>query len=52
VADHILRRIIIRTGERAGIPTQGARGGHTTEIRIGLKHVECESTGIHRLKTD
>jgi hypothetical protein len=52
VADHILWRIIIRTRERTGIPTQGATRGHNTEIRIGLKHVECESTGIRRLKTD
>src|ERR1700682_997552 len=36
-----------RAGEGAGIPQQSATGKRTTEIRVGPKHVECETTGIH-----
>jgi hypothetical protein len=40
-------------GECAGIPTQNATGTtHQRSPRRGLKHVEFEPTGIHRLKTD
>src|SRR5258708_34313893 len=40
-----------KTGEFAGTPQQRATARPTTEIRAGLKHVECEPTGIHGLES-